>query len=141
MAAEDVECRADGEVHTAVADLVHEAEVVDRTGAAGIGGRDGGVLGEQRDEIEVDALRETFHIHSVDQELGAMLGQYLQRGGVHAQIGEGLPAVAHHPVRPLAPAAGEVEHHTFVAYIRGERAETPDVERSVPEQPRRHDHV
>ena len=85
-AAEDIERRADGEVHPPLAKLGHPPQVVHRTRAAGVRRRNRRVPGDQLHQCLVDPLAKTLDIDTVNEEFVASLGQ----GRVHLTIGSAL---------------------------------------------------
>ena len=99
------------------------------------------MLAKQRDQLEIDALGQAFDVDPMHQELPAVLANPLQRLRIHPQIREGLPAVAHHPVVPVAPPARQIGHQPTAADVLRKRLEPLELEGGAFEQPRRHDHV
>lgn len=134
-AAEEVEGGADGEVDAALAEAVDVFEVLEGAGAAGVGDGDGGGLGEELDEVMVDAKAEAFLVHGVDEEFGAGLGEVLEGGLVDFELGEGLPTVGDHEVGVVAAATAQVEDQSLAADGADEVGEAGLVQVAIAKDP------
>ena len=91
----------------------------------------------------VDPLSEPFDIDAVNEEFVAPLGQAAQRVGVHAQLGEGLPAIGHDEVLVAAPPATQSRARAAAWPTRLAKLLRADrfIEFAVAKQPRGNDHV
>ena len=80
------------------------------------------------DQFAVNAAAEPFDINSVNQELCARVGQFLRRFcRLIATVGELLPAVRHHEVVLVAPAAAQVQDEMLLPDRGHEASEVPPI--------------
>jgi hypothetical protein len=93
----------------AVAGGIDEEHIVHGGGTAGVGDGDFAPRAKQGDEIGIDAAAEAFDIGGVDEELGAMGSERVERGMGERQVSEGLPAVHGHGPPGWGAAAGKID--------------------------------
>ena len=75
IAAKDVECRSDGEVHSSLAKLRHPPQIVHRPCAAGVRCRNRQVPRDQPNQRFVDALAKPLDVDSMNEEFVTMFGE------------------------------------------------------------------
>lgn len=83
---EAVQCAPDGEIHAAFAQSLDELQVVQAPPAAGIGNGYAAPGAQFLDQLLVDALLQPLVVCGMDQELGAVWFQALDRIFLHAHV-------------------------------------------------------
>ena len=69
---EDVQRTSNCQVHLAVAELLDQLEILNRTAAARVCDGNSAPLGQLGNELVVNAALQTLYVGSVDEELGAV---------------------------------------------------------------------
>ena len=138
---EEIQCAADGQIHSAAADLLDAGEVVEGAGPAGVGRGQRRSVGQARHEFFVDSPAQAFHIDGVDEELGAEISQARESLGTELDLGELLPPIGDDPVSAVANPATQVEDQTLASDSVREFPQARPIHLTVPEYPGSDDDV